>query len=245
MQYDSGLDSIEIHAIENEIISGISSAQKASAASTVSSTAINARDSATISAEALQLAASITPSIEDQEYDDMFHESIALQGGLIGPGGAMINIGPIDDPTYAVIKNETITISGMDLYSYQAAYQLRQETARMLEYVMMLTQNVKIEEGQSLQEKLMNMVNSLANVMAEQVGDPNYTQDAESLEEAFRNITTVLITDVARVEQSQLPDNDNMIMEARSMADMFNNLFFESLKNNDAKKSFDTAWSVL
>jgi len=42
-----------------------------------------------------------------------------------------------------------------------------------------------------------------------------------------------------------MPDNDRMIFEARDMAEMFNNLLFESLKKHGAKKSFDTAWSVL
>jgi hypothetical protein len=109
----------------------------------------------------------------------------------------------------------------------------------------LLIQGIQIEESHILQEKLMIMVNSLANVMAELVGDPNYSPDDKSLEEAFRNITTILITDAARMEYSDMPDNDRMIFEARSMADLFNDLFYESLKNHDAKEAFEIAWSAL
>jgi len=157
----------------------------------------------------------------------------------------MINIAIDEKPVYAIIRDGIISISGMDIYSTQNSYDLKQSTIRMLEYVQLLTQNVKIEESHSLQEKLMNITNSLANVQAEMVGDPNYDQKTESLEEAFRNITSILIGDAARVEYSELPDNDQMILEARSMADMFNNLLFESLTKYDTKKSFDKAWSVL
>jgi len=41
-------------------------------------------------------------------------------------------------------------------------------------------------------------VNNLANVQGELVGDPNYNQDDKSLEDAFRNITSILIADAAR-----------------------------------------------
>jgi hypothetical protein len=115
----------------------------------------------------------------------------------------------------------------------------------MLEYIRLLMQGIKIEEGQILQAKLMNMVNNLATVQGELVGDPNYNQDDKSLEEAFRNITTILITDAARLEYSEMPDNDRMIFEARDMADMFNNLLFENLTKHDAKEAFEKAWSAL
>jgi len=246
MQYESGLDPIEINAIETEMVSSISSNVHNSAMSPVVSTSSNAMDSVTISDEALSLAANIVPSVEGQEYDDIFNRLIADQGGLVGPGGAMINIASPEKPLYAIVKNNSITIEGTDIYSYQKGYKIRQETIRMLEYVRLLTQDIKIEEAHSLQEKLMTMVNSLATVQGELVGDPNYNQqDDKSLEEAFRNITSILIADAARVEYSDMPDNDQMIFEARSMADLFNNLFYESLKKNDIKESFENAWSVL
>jgi len=157
----------------------------------------------------------------------------------------MINIAIDEKPVYAVIRDGIISVSGKDIYSAQNTYDIKQSTIRMLEYVQVLTQNVKLEESHNLQEKLMNITNSLANVQAEMVGDPNYDQKTESLEEAFRNITSILIADAARVEYSDMPDNDRMIFEARDMADMFNNLFFENLKKHGAKKSFDTAWSIL
>jgi len=245
MQYELGPDSVELFISETEMVSGISNSVVSPAVSPVDSTSSNDMDSVTISDEALLLAASIVPSIEEQEDVDNFNMLIAIQGGLVGPGGAMINIASTEEPVYAVVKNESIAISGTDIYSSQNTYEIRQTTIRMLEYVQLLVQNVKIEEGQSLQEKLMNMVSSLATVQEELVGDPNYSQDSGSLEEAFRNITSILIADTARVEYSDMPDNDQMIFEARSMADMFNNLLFESLTKYDAKKSFDKAWSVL
>jgi len=36
-----------------------------------------------------------------------------------------------------------------------------------------------------------------------------------------------------------------MILEARDMAEMFNNLLFESLTKHDIKEAFEEAWSVL
>jgi len=245
MQYDLGSDSIEIHTLETEMVSGISSIEKGFAALPVDGTSSNDLDTVTISDEALSLASTIVPSIEEQEDDDNFNMLIAIQGGLVGPGGAMIDIASTDEPVYAVVKNDSISIPGTDIYSSRNAYAIRQATIRMLEYVQLLIQNVKIEEAHSLQEKLMNMVNSLAIVQGELAGDPNYRKDAESLEEAFRNITSILIADSARVEYSELPDNDQMILEARSMADMFNNLLFENLTKYDAKQSFDKAWSKL
>jgi flagellar biosynthesis component FlhA len=115
----------------------------------------------------------------------------------------------------------------------------------MLEYIRLLIQGIKIEEGQILQAKLMNMVNNLATVQGELVGDPNYNKDDKSLEEAFRNITTILIADAARLEYSEMPDNDRMIFEARDMAEMFNNLLFENLTKHDVKEAFEKAWAAL
>ena len=246
MQYGSGLDPVEISAIETEMVSKISGNVYGSAASPVIGAGSSALDSVTISDEALSLAATITPSVEGQEYDDIFNRLIANQGGLVGPGGAMINIASTEQPVYAIVKNKTITIDGTDIYSYQKGYKIRQETIRMLEYVRLLTQDIKIEEAHSLQEKLMIMVNSLATVQGELVGDPNYnSQDDNSLENAFRNITSILIADAARVEYSDIPDTDQMILEARSMAEMFNNLLFESLTKHKVKEAFEEAWSVL
>jgi len=245
MQSDLSVDSVEIRALETEMVSDVSNAPDISAFAPTVGTNSNDMDSATISDEALLLAGTIMPSIDEQVGNDTFNMLIATQGGLVGPGGAMINIASVDEPLYAIIKNDSITISGMDVYSYQNAYETRLSTIRMLEYVQMLIQNVKIEEGDSLQEKLMNMTNSLATVQSEMVGDPNYKHDFESLEEAFRNVSSILIADAARVEYSELPDDDQMILEARSMAEMFNNLLFDSLTKNDIKKAFDEAWSVL
>jgi len=243
VQYDLGKDSVEIRALEAEMVSAVSSTDNISALIPVNSATSIGMDSATISDEALLLASEIVPSIEEQEDDDLFNMLIATQGGLVGPGGAMINISSVDDPLYAIVKSDSITVAGTDIYSSQSAYELRLETTRMLEYVQLFIQEVKIEEGNSLQENLMNFVNSLATLQEEMVGDPNYTQDAEALEEAFRNITSIMIADFARIEYSELPENDQMIMEARSMADMFNNLLFENLTKYDAKKAFEKAWS--
>ena len=245
MIYESGFDSVEINAVESEIVSGISSYVNRTAASPVVSTVSSSRDSATISNEALLMAAAIVPSIEEQEYDDRFHRLIAIQGGLVGPGGVMINITTIEDPVYVIIKDESITVSGTDISSYQNAHKIRQETLRMLEYIRLLTQGIKIEEGQILQEKLRIMVDNLATVQGEMAGDPNYSKDDKPLEEAFRSITTILIADATRVEYSDMPDNDRMIFEARSMADLFNDLFFESLTNHGVKESFERAMSAL
>ena len=245
MQYDLNSDSVEIHAIETEMVQDVLSTAKTSAALPVTGTSSSDLDSVTISDEALSLASAIIPSIEEQEDNDSFNMLIAAQGGLVGPGGAMINIASTEEPVYAVVKNDSISISGTDIYSPQNAYELRKSTLRMLEYMQLMIQNVKIEEGHILQEKLMLMVSSLAEVQQELVGDPNYRRDAESLEEAFRNITSIMIADSARVEFSYVPDEDQMILEARSMADMFNNLLFESFTKYDAKKSFDKAWSAL
>ena len=245
MQYDLSVDPVEISAIETEMVSGISSNVYNPVISPVVSAVNNGTDSLTISDEALSLAATIVPSLEGQEYDDIFNRLISNQGGLVGPGGAMINIASPEGPVYAIVKNESITINGTDIYSSENAHQVRQATLRMLEYVRLLIQGIKIEESHILQEKLMNMVNSLANVMGELVGDPNYSPDDKSLEEAFRNITTILIADAARLEYSDMPDNDRMIFEARDMADVFNNLFYESLKKHDAKESFEIAWSAM
>jgi len=245
MQSDLGSDSVEFRALEAEMVQGVSGTVKGLAVLPVDGVDGVDRDSVTISAEALLLASAIVPSIKEQEDDDSFNMLIAAQGGLVGPGGAMINLASIDEPVYAIVKNDSISISGTDIYSSQTANEFRKSTIRMLEYVQLLIQNVKIEEAHSLQEKLMNMVNSLATVQGELAGDPNYKQDAESLEEAFRRVASILIADSTRVEYSELPDNDKMILEARSMADMFNNLLFERLLKHDAKKSFDEAWSVL
>jgi len=245
MLYESGLDAVEINAVEAEMISGFSSNVHSSAVSPIISTGSSDRDSVTISDEALSLAAAIVPSVEGQEYDDIFNRLIANQGGLVGPGGAMINIASPEKPVYAIVKNNSITIDGTDIYSNQSAHKIRQETLRMLEYIRLLTQDIKLEEAHILQEKLMIMVNSLATVQGEMAGDPNYSKDDKSLEEAFRNITTILIADATRVEYSDMPDNDRMIFEARSMADLFNDLFFESLKKYDAKEAFEKAMSAL
>jgi len=239
------LDQILLEIQPPEMVSGISSTMNNSMTSSVIDTSSNDMDSVTISDEAIVLAATIVPSLLEQESDDRFNMLVAIQGGLVGPGGAMINIAIDEKPVYAVIRDGKISISGMDIYSAQNTYDIKQSTIRMLENVQLLTQNVKIEEGHILQEKLMNITNSLANVQAEMVGDPNYNEKTESLEEAFRNITSILIADATRVEYSDMPDNDRMIFEARDMADMFNNLFLENLKKHGAKKSFDTAWSVL
>ena len=242
---ETGLDSVEFYPIETELVQDISSTVNIPAYSPVDNT--NNSDSVTISDEAMLLALTIVPSIsiEEQVDDARFNMLIATQGGLVGPGGAMINIASTNEPVYAVLRNGTISIYGTDIYSAQNAYDVRESTLRMLEYVQLLIQDINIEETHSLEEKLMNTVNSLANVQGEMVGDPNYSLNAESLEEAFRNITTILIADAARVEYSELPDNNRMIMEARSMAEMFNNLLFDSLTKYDAKKAFEKAWSVL
>ena len=245
MQNDLSADSIEIRAYKAEMIADISSIDEISATLSNNSSSSSGMDSVTISDEALLLASSIVPSIQEQADNDRFNMLIATQGGLVGPGGAMINIASVEEPLYAIVKNGSISISGMDIYSSLDAYEVRQSTLKMLEYVQLLIQNVKIEEGNSLQENLTNMVNSLANVQGEMVGDPNYSKDAESLEEAFRNITSIMIADSARVEYSELPEDDQMILEARSMADMFNNLLFENLTKNGAKKAFEKAWSAL
>jgi len=246
MQYDSGIDPVEINAIETELVSGISSNVNTPAVSPVAGTSSNSMDSVTISDEALSLAETIVPPIEGQEYDDIFNKLIANQGGLVGPGGAMINIGLPEEPVYAIVKNESITIDGTDAYSSQNAHKVRQATLRMLEYVRMIIQGIQIEEAHILQEKLMSIAGSLANVMGELVGDPNYSPDDKSLEEAFRNITTILITDAARLEYSDMPDNDRMIFEARDMADLFNDLFYENLnKHDNAEEAFEKAWSAL
>ena len=245
MQNGLGTDSIELSIYEAEMISDITGVNSMSTAIPVSGTSSNEMDSATISDEAILLASTIVPSIEEQEDYDKFNRLIAVQGGLVGPGGAMINISSIEEPIYAIVKNDLISISGMDAYSYQNAYDIRQTTIRMLEYTQQLIQNVKIEDGSSLQEKLMNMVDSLATLQGEQVGDPNYIQKGESLEDAFRNLTTILIADAARIEYSELPEDDQMILEARSMAEMFNNLLFENLTKSDAKTAFKKAWSAL
>jgi len=245
MQFELGSDSVDIKTIETEEMKGISSTINRSKASLAIDSIGNGMDNVTISDEALLLAATIVPSLEEQENDARFNMLIATQGGLVGPGGAMINIASIESPVYAMVKNGSITISGMDFYSYQNAFEIRHSTIKMLEYVQLLTQEVKIEEGHSLQEKLMIMVDSLANVQEELVGDPNYNQDSKSVEEAFRNITSILIADSARVEYSDMPDNDQMIFEARSMADMFNNLLFESLTKYDPKEAFEKAWSAI
>jgi len=245
MQYDVEPVSTELSIIEAEMVSGVSSTADISAASPVAGVSGNETDSVTISDEAILLAEAIVPSIEEQENDNNYNRMIALQGGLVGPGGAMINIASTNEPVYAVLKNGTISVSGMDIDSAQSAYDIKQSTIRMLEYVQLLIQDVKIENSHSLQDKLMNMVNSLANILGEMVGDPGYTQKSESLEEAFKNVTSILIADATRVEYSDLPDNDRMIFEARDMAEMFNNLLFENLTKHGVKKSFDTAWSVL
>ena len=245
MSYDFGVDPIEIYAAETEPVSGISGNAYSPVMPPVGSTGNSALDSVIISDEALSLAATIVPSLEGQEYDDIFNKLIANQGGLVGPGGAMINIASPEMPVYAIVKNESITIDETDIYSSQNAHQVRKATLRMLEYVRLLIQGIQIEESHILQEKLISTVNSLANVMGELVGDPNYSPDDKSLEEAFRNITTILITDAARLEYSDMPDNDRMIFEARDMADMFNDIFYESLKKHDAEEAFEKAWSAL
>ena len=245
MLYEIDPISADRSLIETEMVSGITNTVNSSAASLITDINRNDVDTVTISDEAIVLAATIVPSLEEQESDDRFNMLIAIQGGLVGPGGAMINLAIDEKPVYAVIRDGIITISGMDIYSAQNIYDIKQSTIRMLEYVQLLTQNVKIEESHSLQEKLMNITNSLANVQAELVGDPNYIQKADSLEEAFRNITSIIIADTARVEYSDMPDNDRMIFEARDMADMFNNLLFKNLSKHEAKKSFDKAWSIL
>jgi len=245
MPYEIDPVSAEINIIETEMVSGISSFMNNSAFSPVTNTSGNDMDSVTISDEAVVLAAAIVPSLLEKESDDRFNMLIAIQGGLVGPGGAMINIAIDEKPVYAVIRDGTISVSGMNIYSAQNTYDIKQSTIRMLEYVQLLTQNVKLEESHSLQEKLMNITNSLANVQAEMVGDPNYNKKTESLEEAFRKVTTILIADATRVEYSDMPDNDRMIFEARDMAEMFNNILFENLTKHDIKKSFDTAWSAI
>jgi len=245
MQYEIDPISAEHSIIATEMVPGIASTMNNIAASPVTDTSSDDMDSVTISEETVVMAAMIVPSLSDQESDDRFNMLISIQGGLVGPGGAMINIAIDEKPIYAIIRDGKISISGMDIYSAQNAYDIKQSTIRMLEYVQLLTQNVKIEEGQILQEKLMNITNSLANVQAEMVGDPNYDQKTGSLEEAYRNITSILIADAARVEYSDMPDNDRMIFEAREMAEMFNNLLFENLTKHGVKKSFDTAWEVL
>jgi len=245
MQYEIDPVLAEQSIIATEMVSGIVSTINDPTTSLLTDTNGSDMDSVTISDESVVLAATIVPSLLEQESDDRFNMLIAIQGGLVGPGGAMINIAIDEKPVYAVIRDGKISVSGMDIYSAQNTYEIKQSTIRMLEYVQLLTQNVKIEEGLILQEKLMNMVNSLANIFGELVGDPSYDEKTESLEEAFRKITSILITDATRVEYSDMPDNDRMIFEARDMADMFNNLFFENLKKHGAKKSFDTAWEVL
>ncbi|MCL2662868.1 MAG: hypothetical protein FWE83_05990 [Oscillospiraceae bacterium] len=245
MSYDLGVDPVELYTPEAEIVPGVSGNAYSPVMPPVMSTGNSALDSAIISDEALILASTITPSLEGQEYDDIFNRLISNQGGLVGPGGAMINIASPENPVYAIVKNESITITGTDINVYQNAHKIRQETLRMLEYIRLLMQGIKIEEGQILQVKLMNMVNSLATVQGEMVGDPNYNQDDKSLEEAFRNITTILIADATRLEYADMPDNDRMIFEARDMAEMFNNLLFENLTKHNAKESFEKAWSAL
>jgi len=245
MQYEIDPISAEHSIIATEMVAGISSAMNNSTTSSVVDISDNDMDSVTISDESVVLAATVVPSLLEQESDDRFNMLISIQGGLVGPGGAMINIAIDEKPVYAVIRDGKISVSGMDIYSAQNIYDIKQSTIRMLEYIQMLTQNVKLEESHSLQEKLMSITNSLATVQAEMVGDPNYDKKTESLEEAYRSITSILIADAARVEYSDMPDNDRMIFEARDMADMYNNLFFESLKKHGAKKSFDTAWAVL
>jgi len=244
MQYDLNTDSVNINVIQAEVIADALSIERASAVMPVAGVG-NDHDSVLISDEALYLASLIVPSIQEQDEDGRFNMLVAIQGGFVGPGGAMINIASSEDPVYAVVKNDSITIYNEDIYSPQSAYEIRLSTARMLEYVQLLMRDVKIEDGNSLEEKLMNMTNSLANIQGELVGDPNYSQKNDSLEEAFRNITSIMIADFARVEYSELPDNDQMILEAREMADMFNNLLFENLIKYDVKKSFDNAWSEI
>jgi len=260
MQNELDTSPIKIYTFETEKLSEITNNEDASALPLGINKAANDLDSVTISEEALLLASQIVPSLQEQQDDERFNLLIALQGGLVGPGGAMINIASYDEPVYAVVKKESISISRTDTSSSQNAqnaqdaqstqnsqntYGATQSTTRMLEYAQKLIQNVKIEEEHLLQESLMNMVNSLANVMEELVGDPNYNQEFEALKEAFKNISTIMIADYARVEYSYMPDNEQMIFEARDMADMFNNLLFESLTKYNLKESFDKAWSVL
>ena len=256
MQNELDSNPIELNTFEIEKLSEISNTEMTTAPPLAISTSSNARDSVSISEEALLLASTIVPSLQEQKDHDRFNMLIALQGGLVGPGGAMINIASTLDPVYAVVKKESISISRASTsssqntestQSAQNTYNTTQSTTRMLEYVQNLIQNVRIEEEHSLQESLMNMVNSLANVMEELVGDPNYNQEFEALKEAFRTISSIMIADYTRVEYSYMPDNEQMIFEARDMADMFNNLLFESLikYNMNVKESFDKAWSAL
>jgi len=246
MQNDPSSDSAVFQVYETEKLAGISGSDKMPAVVSAVSTGENDRDTVTISDEAMMLAEMIIPYSEDNpEYYDSFNMAIATQGGLVGPGGAMVNIASSEEPVYAVVLNGIMSISGTEITPPQGMSGVRQSTIKMLEYVQMLMQNVRFEESHDLQNQLLNMVASLANVQEELSGDPNFKQDTDSLQEAFRTITSILIADSARVKHQYMPDSEQIILDARDMADMFNNLFFENFIELGAREAFSNAWSVL
>ena len=82
MQYEIDPISAEFSPIATEMVSGISSTTNDPTTSPVTDISSNDMDSVTISNEAVVLAATIVPSLLEQESDDRFNMLIQFKGGL-------------------------------------------------------------------------------------------------------------------------------------------------------------------
>ena len=211
-------------------------------------------DSVNISDEAKKLARGAVPSGEEMSTTlERFFDTIIAQGGVIGSGGAIINIGTEDDPIIAVVRRTAIIINDEIIDPSTGTPGIPQSTVKMLEYIQQFilsswqsSQEANGEHNLSLNsESLKDQIQQLVSSFSAVQEEGNSNQHLIFMEDAFRTMSQIMFVNSARVQYARTPNMEFMMMEARKQSNIFVDAFFNSFREHGVNEAFNMACQAI